>query len=230
MDDQNGWGSNPHIFVLNSRSRKQNMTKRAQLAKRWKNMTEEGAAARCVRQIFPSLATWWVFILHNRNLHEWSGIHSTRMYPSDPTQKQVLVVRPRGGRSGKNWRIFVRPREVVVKMNFSPQAAGRRWNGYFHPRPDRKVASCRGFGLETQDFSLCTPNQTSFIIKSTSWEELHFSLAIIPDKVLDHNEPKKCSSECLNHSWWKSMELKSNLTESFVNTKGSPKKEWKSSR
>ena len=100
------------------------MTKRAQLAKRCKNMTEEGAAARCVRQIFPSLATWWVFILHNRNLHEWSGIHSTRMYPSDPTQKQVLVVRPRGGRSGKNWRIFVRPREVVVKMNFSPQAAG----------------------------------------------------------------------------------------------------------
>ena len=69
-----------------------------------------------------------------------------------------------------------------------------------------------------------------FIIKSTSWEELHFSLAIIPDKVLDHNEPKTCSSECLQHSWGKLLEPKSNLIESFVNTKGSPKKEWKRSR
>ena len=46
--------------------------------------------------------------------------------PIRPNTKQVLVVRPRGGRSGKNWRIFVRPREVGVKIDFSPKAAGRR--------------------------------------------------------------------------------------------------------
>ena len=57
---------------------------------------------------------------------------------------------------------------------------------------DRTGRSLPAGGLvwETPDFSLCTPNQTSFIFKSTSWQELHFSLAIIPDKFLEHNEPK----------------------------------------
>ena len=101
----------------------------------------------CFRHTFPSPATWWVFNHHNRSLHEWSGDSLCADVPIRPNTKQVLVVRPRGGRSGKNWRIFVRPREVGVKIDFSPKAAGRRWNGDFHPRPDRKVASCRGFGL-----------------------------------------------------------------------------------
>ena len=133
MDSPESGDSNPPVLVSNLRSRKQNMTKTAQHSKRSKDLTGDGAFAGCVRQTFPSPATWWVFNHHNRNLHEWSGIRSTRMYPSDPTQKQVLVVRPRGGRSGKNWRIFVRPREVVVKIIISPKATGRRWNAKFHP-------------------------------------------------------------------------------------------------
>ena len=146
---------------------------------------------------------------------------STRMYPSDPTQKQVLVVRPRGGRSGKNWRIFVRPREVVVKIIISPKATGRRWNGVFHPRPDGKGASRREvwFGNNRLPSVFTKPN--SFVFKSTSWQELHFSLAIIPDKVLDHNEPQQCSSECLNYSYWN---FKSILIESFAMLVGSSKR------
>ena len=31
-----------------------------------------------------------------------------------------------GGSQCKNWRIFVRPRKVVVKIDVSPKAAGRR--------------------------------------------------------------------------------------------------------
>ena len=43
----------------------------------------------------------------------------------------------------------------------------------------------RGLQMETKIFG-------GFIFKSTSWQELHFLLAIIPDKFLEHNEPK----------WW----------------------------
>ena len=180
MDSPESGDSNPPVLVSNLRSRKQNMTKTAQHSKRSKDLTGDGAFAGCVRQTFPSPATWWVFNHHNRNLHEWSGIRSTRMYPSDPTQKQVLVVRPRGGRSGKNWRIFVRPREVVVKIIISPKATGRRWNGVFHPRPDGKGASRREvwFGNNRLPSVYTKPN--SFVFKSTSWQELHFSLATPP--------------------------------------------------
>ena len=41
----------------------------------------------------------------------------------------------------------------------------------------------RGLQMETKIFG-------GFIFKSTSWQELHFLLAIIPDKFLEHNEPK----------------------------------------
>ena len=163
MDSPESGDSNPPVLVSNLRSRKQNMTKTAQHSKRSKDLTGDGAFAGCVRQTFPSPATWWVFNHHNRNLHEWSGIRSTRMYPSDPTQKQVLVVRPRGGRSGKNWRIFVRPREVVVKIIISPKATGRRWNIIFLNRRVSGHTSCdRHLDIKGYDPQVPLPLTFSF--------------------------------------------------------------------
>ena len=102
---------------------------------------------------------------------------------------------------------------AVEKLeNFCATQWGRGENNYFTKghRPSVKYSFSPETGQEgrflpvvwfaTPDSSLCgKPN--SFIIKSKTWKDLHFSLAIIPDKFLEHNEPKTYSSEYLNYSW-----------------------------